>query len=85
MNDLVKRLRNEAKLCSPAEVPVDLLDDAADRIERLEAALHKCAASMAALITPNAIATTSVAVAWANIVAAEALARTALAAAGSKT
>lgn len=50
----------------------------ADIVERLAEALKECQSALAALTTPEAIKETNVASAWANCVAAEAKARSAL-------
>lgn len=50
----------------------------ADIFERLAKALKECQLALAALTAPEAIKTTTIAVAWANCVAAEAEARSAL-------
>lgn len=50
----------------------------ADIVERMAKALKECQSALAALTAPEVIKTTTIAVAWANCVAAEAEARTAL-------
>lgn len=50
----------------------------ADIVERMAEALRECQSALSSLTAPKAIETTTVATAWANCVAAEAEARSAL-------